>query len=470
MTTPERTRNDTLRNALVDFLGEARVGEDAHLDGVLVASVRSVSDVEGVLAVARQMRIPVRPRAAGLDSLNLTAPPSGGILLDLRGMNRILEVNHSERYALIEPGVTWRQLYKRLAEEGGDLALPTAATPRGLSVWASTFLDGSADASLVQGALPEKVWGVEAILSSGEAVRTGSGAMSSGWWGRGPLPDLSGLFIGWQGATGIVTRLSVSLRPRLKHVRRLLFPASSRRAAIAAAIRLAREGLCDEAAVLPWTLLRRVFSVEGALVRQPGEPEAYLHVDWSAETLPELEYKRLRLGQNLVRAARRGGSFDEPVDLVALAGLTPALKRLRDLPLRLPLGGAGLEAAAAVACYGPISRLVDGADVLDEAAAAHGVGAAVVIRPMRGAHHGMLHAVLGGYQTGEPEAVHGATARALERLMGLGFVPHRFPTELSRLVFSHLHPGTQRLALRLRRLLDPQGVLDPVPWGLPAPL
>ena len=467
MTSAEPKLNAGAERALIELLGEARVRGEPHLPGVFVASIRSAEEVRELLAVARRFRLPIRPHAAGLETTLLKPPAGGGILLDLRGMNRILEVNHSERYALVEPGVTWRQLYKRLAEDGGDLALPTAATPRGLSVWASTFMEGAAGAALVRGALPEKIWGVEAILSSGETVRTGSAALVEGWWGRGPLPDTSGLFLGWQGATGVVTRLSVSLRPQHRHFRRMLVPASTRRVAIAAAIRLAREGLFDESTVLPWLLFRRTFGVEGPLKRHPGEPESYLHVDLTADTLPELEYKRLRLSQNLVRAARRGGSFDEVVDLNLLSRVAPMLKPLRDLPLKLPLGEASSLRAVAVGCQGPISRLVDAADLVEEAAGAEGVSACTVVRPMRGAHFGVLHVAFDGGTDGVA-AAETAAERAVERLLPLGFVPHRYPPRCARLVGAKLHAGTKRLSLRLRRLLDQEGLLDPAAWGLPA--
>ena len=118
-----------VRAGLVDFLGEERVRPHDHLEGVLLASVRSVQDVQGVLAVSRQHKVPVLPSTGGLSRHDVEAPEDGGVIVSLSTMNRILEVNHSERYAVLEPGVTWKKLALRLSEDGGDLILPTAAAP-----------------------------------------------------------------------------------------------------------------------------------------------------------------------------------------------------------------------------------------------------------------------------------------------------------------------------------------------------
>lgn len=461
----------SVQAALVDFLGEARVEVSTDLPNVLVASATSIAEVQGALAVARQHKTPLLPRAGHIDTLALRAPEQGGILLNLSGMNRILEVNHSERYAVIEPGVTWRQLARRLVEDGGDLAVPTAAAPEGLSVWASSLMDGAGGLSLAHGALGELVWGVEAVLTSGELVRTGVGSVTEAWWGRGPLPDLTGLFLGWRGATGLVTRLAVSLRPRRRHLRRLLIPATTRRVAIAAGIRLAREGLFDETSVLPWNLPRLLLGVDGNAGRHASEPEAFLHVDFTADTRPELEYKRLRLANALSRASRRGGHFDEPMTLASLASMSTRLMGLGDLPLRLALSGPD-DQLSVLGCYGPTSKLVDGAQRIEEAYQHSGLMPTLLVHPVRGGHFGVLHAVVRGEpgRDSDPDhPVRSAQARALDNLVGLGFLPHRYPPDLATMIFARMHPGSQRLALRLKRLLDPEAILDPGKWGLPVP-
>ncbi|MDF1566038.1 MAG: FAD-binding protein [Deltaproteobacteria bacterium] len=471
-----------VRSALVDLLGEARVQPDPDLSEVLVVSANAVSDVQGILSIARHNGVPCLPKADGLPRRGLVAPEGGGLRIDLMGMNRVLEVNHSERYAVIEPGVTWQHLADRLAEDGRDLQLPTAAAPGHLSVWASSLMDGAGGLALSHGGLGRLVWGVEAVLVSGEVIRTGAGSAAGGWWGRGPLPDLTGLFLGWRGATGLVTRLAISLRARKKHQRRLIFPASHRRTAVAGAIRLSREGLFDEASVLPWTLPRVLMGLRGYFQRQQGEPEGYLHVDFTADTLPELEYKRLRLSNALAQASRRGGSFGHPVTLEDLASMGEPLEGLRDLPLRLVIDEGDDEVLSGLGFHGPTSGLVDVAAQVEEAFEAQGLSAVILVRPVHGAHSGIVHAFVacpwGECDTDSPEdrskreqlsRIGMAQERGMEEALELGFVPHRYPPELGRLVTAKMHPGSHRLALRLRRLLDAEALLDPARWGLVRP-
>ncbi len=475
MTSKTRSRSpDTpeLRAALVDLLGSDRVRADEALEDVVVASVTSTEEVQGVLAIARTRHLPLLARSGDLDTAGLAAPAGGGVVLDLTPMNRVVEVDHSERYAVIEPGVTWRRLDARLLEDGGDLALPTLATPGRLTVWSSIVMDGiGTGTSLGQGTLAGILRGVEAVGAAGDVVRTGVGSVTTGWWGRGPLPDLTGLFLGWHGATGLVTRIALSLKPRKRYQRRLVIPASTRRVAIAGAIRATREGLFEEASVLPWALPRLLLGVRGALRPDPSEPEAYLHIDLTAETRPELEYKRLRLGQALSRATRRGGRFDEPVTLAALGHGAAGLKSLDDLPLRLADPGEG-ERWSILGCYGPTAKLVDAVDEVEAAYVAAGIMPTVLVRPVHGGHYGILHAVSAIRRDpgADREPLRAAQARALEAVLALGFLPHRFSRELGRTVVARMHPGSQRLAMRLHRLLDPDGILDPAQWGLPTAL
>jgi FAD/FMN-containing dehydrogenase len=468
----------TVAQALGGAVGAVRVRADAERS-LLHVRAASTDDVRSVVAVAARYAIPVLPRAPGLDTAAITPPAEGGIVLDLSAMNRVLEINHSERYAVVEPGVSWRSLDERLLEDGADLALPVPAAPAQIGPWTSCLVDGAEGRGLALGHVGQLVWGVEAVLPSGEIVRTGVRATGEGWWGRGPHPDLTGLFGRWQGATGVVTRLSVSLTHRRRHVRRLLLPASTRRVAVAAAIRLARTGLFEETQVLPWALMRLLLGVDAPDGRHPEEPDAWLQVDFHADTFPELEYKRVRLAQALARASRRGGTFDDPLPLKSLADVSPGLDPLEDLPLCLSLDGRGVgthgggtrdAGLRVLGFHGPIAALVDGAGEAEAAYAARRLTPSVLVRPVPGGYHGILHVLLStaGSQT-PADLVRAAETDALDRLSALGFVTHRHPPELGELVLSRVDAGARALADRLRRALDPDGLLDPVRWGLPPP-
>ena len=67
------------------------------------------------------------------------------------------------------------------------------------------------------------VSGLEVLLATGELVNIGSCAVSNTWQAIVPFPELAGLFLGWQGTTGIITKMAVSLWPKPKHTAGLNF-------------------------------------------------------------------------------------------------------------------------------------------------------------------------------------------------------------------------------------------------------
>jgi acyl-CoA synthetase (AMP-forming)/AMP-acid ligase II len=75
-----------------------------------------VKKVQGILRFANQEKIPVVPYTAGTNIGGLTIPERGGILLDLKRMNRIIEIDPEALVAVIEPGVSHAQLAAELAK------------------------------------------------------------------------------------------------------------------------------------------------------------------------------------------------------------------------------------------------------------------------------------------------------------------------------------------------------------------
>ncbi len=172
----------------------------------------SAEEVARVLAIACRHRVPVWPYSTGRNwGYGATlAPDSGAIVLVLARMNRILEVNEELAYAVVEPGVTYAQLYEHLQAHGHRL-------------WVDC-IDGTPHGSVIGNALDRGVGetpygdhfgslcGLEVALSTGELVRIG-GAGERTWhlhkWGVGPY--LEGLFT--QSNFGVVTRAGIWLMP-----------------------------------------------------------------------------------------------------------------------------------------------------------------------------------------------------------------------------------------------------------------
>ncbi|MGQ9425561.1 FAD-binding oxidoreductase [Gilvimarinus sp. F26214L] len=190
------------------------VPREEHLPSAALLATK-VEEVQGILRVCNQYRIPVWTISTGKNLGYGSAAPGelGQVVLDLGRMNRILEVDGELCYALVEPGVTYQQLYDHI--EANDLGL-------WLSVPAPSAIAGPTGNTLDRGVgyTPYgehfmNACGMEVVLANGDVLRTGMGGLpnSNTWqvfkWGYGPYLD--GIFT--QSNYGVVTKFGFWLQP-----------------------------------------------------------------------------------------------------------------------------------------------------------------------------------------------------------------------------------------------------------------
>jgi 4-cresol dehydrogenase (hydroxylating) len=136
----------------------------------------------------------------------------GSVIVSLRNMNRVLEINEECAYAVVEPGVRWFDLYEAL--KAGDQRLMLSIADLGWGGVIGNTLDHGAT-YMPYGLDMGMQCGMEVVLANGDVMRTGMGAMphNKSWHvykrGLGPTPDQ--LFM--QSNYGIVTKMGVWLMP-----------------------------------------------------------------------------------------------------------------------------------------------------------------------------------------------------------------------------------------------------------------
>lgn len=199
------------RDAYSPFKGEA---EERVASAAVAPS--TVEEVQQVVRVANEYRIPIYPISTGKNlGYGGSAPNlSGSVVLDLKRMNRILDVSERNASCLVEPGVSYFDLYRYIQE-------------RGLKLWIDCPDPGWG--SLIGNALDhgggytqpqfrnhfDAHCGMEVVLPDGDLLRTGMGALpdSETWqqykFGVGPWID--GLFS--QSNYGVVTKMGFWLMP-----------------------------------------------------------------------------------------------------------------------------------------------------------------------------------------------------------------------------------------------------------------
>jgi FAD/FMN-containing dehydrogenase len=199
------------RDAYSPFMGEP----EERLASAAVAP-ETVEQVQSVVRIANQYKIPIYPVSTGKNlGYGGSAPVlSGSVVLDLKRMNRIIEVNERNAYALVEPGVSYFDLYRYIQEKGLKLWVDVPDPGWGSPVGNSLDRGGGYLMPQYRNHFDSHC-GMEVVLANGEIMRTGMGALpNSETWqeyksGFGPWVD--GMFS--QSNFGVVTKMGFWLMP-----------------------------------------------------------------------------------------------------------------------------------------------------------------------------------------------------------------------------------------------------------------
>ena len=175
---------------------------------------QTVEEIQAVVRIANEHGVPLWTHAAGMNNGYGGPAPrlKGSVLVSLRNMNRVLEINEESAYAVVEPGVRWFDLYDAL--RAGDHKLMVSIPDLGWGSVMGNALENGAT-YLPIGHDMAAACGMEVVLANGEVLRTGMGAMpgNQAWhvYKRSLGPSLDTLFM--QSNFGIVTKMGVWLMP-----------------------------------------------------------------------------------------------------------------------------------------------------------------------------------------------------------------------------------------------------------------
>ncbi len=374
---------------------------------------------------------------------------SEAVVLDTGGLRGL---GFSSGAAWIGAGVPVREADRALRARGYHLPIHPDAygdTPIG-AMAASACTSG---VGMANGPLSRWLCGLAVVTGQPRLLTTGAACLRGvPPFSRDGLPDPTGLFLGSEGALGVVTRLAVRLQPPPYRVRvRGRGGLACGRALAPLARELGRAGLYDT--------FRAALTLEAGVLRG-WEVDAWAQSFWSPE-------EALARGREL--AARLGRALGGPVSLaaepeLARRGRGPEydarwLGRPRDhalmarrahflgVDVNAPYEEAGRALAAALACLAQLRR-----------ARAPQARAALYFAPdfVNVGVHASLPARPADFES------HWALQRRwLSRFSALDVVPYRFGRLWPRRMTGRLEPETARFYLELKRWLDPDGILNP---------
>jgi FAD/FMN-containing dehydrogenase len=172
----------------------------------------SVRDVQAVIKLANRYKFAYIPTG----NYNWDVPRQDNtVIIDLKKMNKIVEIDEKNMHAVVEPGVTHSQLQAECMKRGLVCNSTWGGSP--CSVLANSIFFGVGGLSYRFG-MNRVLLSMEWVLPTGEVMKTGSLSAEgdSYFWPGGPGPDLRGLirgFFGVSGGLGVVTRIGVKLLP-----------------------------------------------------------------------------------------------------------------------------------------------------------------------------------------------------------------------------------------------------------------
>jgi glycolate oxidase len=211
----------SVRRKLVDIVGPDHYKDDAESrvthsydatpmvqalpDAVMYpADARQVAEI---LKVANEYRIPIVGRGAGSNLCAGTVPVEGGIVMVMNRMNRLIEIDTDNLTATVQPGLNTKKFHQEVEKRG--LFYPPDPGSMVISTLGGNIMECAGGLrGLKYGTTKDYVIGLEAVLPSGDIIRTG-GKLYKDVAGY----DLTKLLVGSEGTLAIVTEAIVKLLP-----------------------------------------------------------------------------------------------------------------------------------------------------------------------------------------------------------------------------------------------------------------
>ncbi|AJH78212.1 glycolate oxidase subunit GlcD [Heyndrickxia coagulans] len=172
-----------------------------------VVAPRNKAEVQAIVKLCNEYRIPVVPRGSGSNLCAGTCPVEGGIVLVFKHMNRILEIDEENLTVTVEPGVITLDMIKAVEAKG--LFYPPDPSSMKISTIGGNINENSGGLrGLKYGVTRDYVLALEAVLASGEVIRTG-GKLAKDVAGY----DLTRLLVGSEGTLAVITEATLKLLP-----------------------------------------------------------------------------------------------------------------------------------------------------------------------------------------------------------------------------------------------------------------
>jgi glycolate oxidase len=222
-------------DASEDYSHDEALSAEWHRPDVVVRP-SSTDDVAAIVRIAAELGVPVTARGSGTGLSGACIPRHGGILVSFERFAAIREIDLENHVAVVEPGVSLDQLDQATAPHG--LVYPVFPGENSASLGGNVATNAGGMRAVKYGVTRHQVLGVEAVLGTGEVIRSGGKFVksTSGY-------DLTQLIVGSEGTLAIVTEATLRLYPRAAHTVTVLAPFASMDSVARAVPRIVGSGI-----------------------------------------------------------------------------------------------------------------------------------------------------------------------------------------------------------------------------------
>lgn len=270
--------------------------EDLYFLPELVLQPETVETVSAIMRYCHEQNIPVTPRGAGTGLSGGALPVVGGIVLDMKRFNKIINLDLRNLQVTVEPGMITQELQEQVKEHG--LFYPPDPASKG-----SCFIGGNVSESsggpraVKYGVVKDYVLNLEIVMADGSVIWTGANVLknATGY-------NLTQLVVGSEGTLGIITKIVLRLIPAVKNDVLMLVPFRKAEEACAAVNAIFMAGYTPSAIEFMErdALLWSMKYVDATGIKLPEDIEAHLLIEVDGNHFEQL-YKDMEAIAEIVQ-------------------------------------------------------------------------------------------------------------------------------------------------------------------------
>lgn len=185
---------------------------------------RTSQECAAAMRVCHEMNVTVVPRGAGTSLAGGALPTADCVILGTARLKDVLEVDYNNRIIRVQTGVTNLSV-TGMVEDDGYFYAPDPSSQLACAIAGNIAMNSGGAHCLKYGVTTNNLLGVKMVMSDGEIVEIGGGAMDA------PGLDLLGLICGSEGQLGIVTEATLRILPKPEGARPVLIGFDSAEAA-----------------------------------------------------------------------------------------------------------------------------------------------------------------------------------------------------------------------------------------------